>query len=146
MPTSPVRLRAMPTRLVNLAAIAANRLTDQALGGTGARRYHFATLAALEEFGPSSQADLGRCVGIDRSDITATINSLAEQGYVRRGPDPADGRRNIIAITQTGVDHLAVLDALLANAQNQLVRALSPTERSELIRLLTLIVEDAGMN
>ncbi|WP_280336607.1 MarR family winged helix-turn-helix transcriptional regulator [Nocardia wallacei] len=142
---SPARLRALPTRLVNLAAIASNRLTDQALAGTGARRYHFAMLAALEEFGPATQADLGRCTGIDRSDVVAVVNSLAEAGCVDRRPDPDDGRRNIVSITPAGIDYLAKLDALLAEAQAQLLRALSATERDELVRLLTAIIDDFGM-
>lgn len=142
---TPARLRSLPSRLVSLTAIAANRLTEQALAGTGARRYHFAVLAALEEFGPASQAELGRCTGIDRSDVVAVINSLVEQGHVRRRPDPTDGRRNIIAITAAGVDHLQKLDATLTAAQNQLLRPLSAPERAELIRLLSLVVDDAGM-
>ncbi len=56
----------------------------------GARRYHYALLAAAEEYGPSSQADLGRRTGIDRSDMVATVNDLAERRLLERAPDPQD--------------------------------------------------------
>jgi len=45
----------------------------------------------LDEFGPSSQAELGRCTAIDRSDVAAAVNSMVERGFARRDPDPADG-------------------------------------------------------
>jgi len=140
---TPARLRALPSWLINQAAILANRLTDQALTGTGSRRYHYAMLAALAEFGPSSQADLGRCTGIDRSDVVAAVNFLAQQGHVARSPDPADGRRNIVTITAAGSDHLERLSALLAEAQDQLLSSWSADERDGLVRQLTRIL-DAG--
>ncbi|WP_280275315.1 MarR family winged helix-turn-helix transcriptional regulator [Nocardia wallacei] len=137
----PSRLRAMPSRLVNLAAISANRLTDQALHGTGSRRYHYALLAALDEFGPSSQADLGRCTRIDRSEIVETVNDLVGHAFVKRKPDPADRRRNIVSITAAGVRHLQKLDILLEQAQAQFLTSLSAGERKVLVRLLTRVVE-----
>ena len=140
--TLPARLRTMPSWLINQAAIAANRLTERALAGTGSRRYDFAMLSALDEFGPSSQADLGRCTTVDRSDVAAAVNYLVEGGFARRSPDPADGRRNIVTLTTAGKKHLETLSALLADAQDQLLRALSPTESAAVIDLLTRIVDE----
>src|SRR5690348_6132019 len=116
MESTPARLRTLPSWLINQVAVAANRLTDRALAGAGARRYHFAMLAALDEFGPSSQAELGRCTGVDRSDVVATVNDLADHGYLERRPDPADGRRNVITITAAGRAYLERLDGLVAGA------------------------------
>jgi len=138
---TPARLRALPSWLINQVAIAANRLTDQALGGFGLRRYHFALLAALEEFGPSSQARLGRCTGVDRSDVVAAINTLEEHGHVDRSPDPADGRRNIVTITAAGTALLERLDAVVAAAQDELLRAWPDDERDRLIEQLTRILD-----
>ncbi len=101
-------------------------------------------LAALDEFGPSSQADLGRCVAVDRSDVVAAINNLAEQGYVDRSPDPADGRRNIITITAAGTRYLHRLSALVAEAQDELLHSWSRSERSRLIEQLTRIIGTRG--
>ncbi|HEU5333852.1 MAG TPA: MarR family winged helix-turn-helix transcriptional regulator [Actinocrinis sp.] len=141
---TPARLRTLPSWLINQLAIAANRLTDRALAGTGARRYHFAMLAALEEFGPLSQAGLGRCTNIDRKDVAETINALAEQGYVDRSPDPADGRRNVITLTPAGTVHLEHLGALVADAQDELLRSCSPQEREALVARLTQILDAAA--
>ncbi|PXX62433.1 DNA-binding MarR family transcriptional regulator [Nocardia tenerifensis] len=131
----------MPTRLVTQVALVANRATDRALGATGSRRHHHALLAALAEFGPISQADLGRRTRIDRSDIVATVNELAGRGFVERGPDHGDRRRKIVTITAAGTAHLAELDERLAVAQDELLAGLDAAERAELVRLLTRILD-----
>jgi DNA-binding MarR family transcriptional regulator len=138
---APARLRALPSWSINQVATAANRLTDRALAGTGSRRYHFAMLAALDEFGPSSQADLGRCTGIDRSDVVAAINAMVERGFVERSPDPSNGRRNIVTITAAGKDHLENLSALLGDAQAELLRTLSAKESKTMAELLSRILD-----
>ncbi|WP_069164441.1 MarR family winged helix-turn-helix transcriptional regulator [Nocardia altamirensis] len=138
---APARLRALPTRLVNQVALVANRATERALEATGSRRYHYALLAALGEFGSISQADLGRRTNIDRSDIVATVNELSDRGFVERSPDPDDRRRKIVTITAAGTDHLAELDERLAGAQDELLAGLSSTDRAEFLRLLTRILD-----
>ena len=106
-----------------------------------ARGYHYRLLAALAEHGPASQAELGRRAGIDRSDVVAALNELAGKKLIERTPDPADRRRNIITITPDGGRRLAHLDAVLAQIQEELCAPLSRTEREQLIRLLTRIVD-----
>ncbi|MFG1694412.1 MarR family winged helix-turn-helix transcriptional regulator [Nonomuraea sp. NPDC049309] len=137
----PERLRTLPSRLTNGAALIANRIVDQALAQAGARRYHYALLATLEEYGPASQAALGRRTGIDRSDVVAAVNELAAQGLLERAPDPDDRRRNIITITPAGRKRLADLDRLLAAAQDAYLAPLSPADRRTLTDLLTRLVE-----
>jgi DNA-binding MarR family transcriptional regulator len=139
---APGRLRALPSRLVNQVAIVADRATERALADTGSRRHHYALLAGLGEFGPASQADLARRTRIDRSDIVATLNDLADRGFVERSPDPADRRRNIVTITRAGTRHLEELDRRLEAAQDELLAALSTTERREFVQLLTRILDD----
>jgi DNA-binding MarR family transcriptional regulator len=78
------------------------------------RAANAAMLAALDEFGPSSQADLGRCTGIDRSDVVAAINAMVERGFVERSPDPSNGRRNIVTITAAG-KHLRSVMPMVAS-------------------------------
>lgn len=138
---TPTRLRALSSWVLNQAAIAANRLTDQALADTGSHRYHYAMLAALDEFGPSSQADLGRCTAIDRSDVAGAVNSLVERDFVERTRDPADGRRNVVTLTTAGRDHLEDLSTRLAGAQAELLHALSATESRTVTELLTRVVD-----
>jgi MarR family transcriptional regulator, lower aerobic nicotinate degradation pathway regulator len=137
---TPERLRALPSRLLNLAAAYAQRQVSDRLATLDARKWHYATLAALEEFGPDSQSGLSNRTGIYRSDLVATINELTARGFVVRAPDPADGRRNAITLTDEGRRHLQRLDVLLADAEAEFLAPLSAADRAELIRILQLIV------
>ena len=136
----PERLRALPSRLLNLAAGYAQRQVADRLATLDSRKWHYATLAALEEFGPDSQSGLSDRTGIYRSDLVATINELTARGFVVRAPDPADRRRNAITLTGEGRRHLTQLDALIADAEAEFLAPLSESDRAELIRILKLIV------
>jgi MarR family transcriptional regulator, lower aerobic nicotinate degradation pathway regulator len=137
---TPERLRALPSRLLNLAAGYAQRLVGERLAPLDARKWHYATLAALEEFGPDSQSGLSDRTGIYRSDLVATINELTARGLVLRAADPADHRRNAITLTDEGRRHLKHLDVLIADAQAEFLAPLSAADRAELTRILQLIV------
>ncbi|QFZ20017.1 MarR family winged helix-turn-helix transcriptional regulator [Saccharothrix syringae] len=142
--SAPRRLRGTPSWLLNQAATQGRRLVGDGFGAVGARRYHYSLLAALDEFGPASQADLGRRGGLDRSDVVATVNELADKGFVERAPDPTDRRRNVVAITPAGAAHLRELDRVVGRAQNVLLAPLSAAERQELARMLTVVLEHHG--
>jgi MarR family transcriptional regulator, lower aerobic nicotinate degradation pathway regulator len=136
----PERLRALPSRLLNLAAGYAQRLVGERLATLDSRKWYYATLAALEEFGPDSQSGLSDRTGIYRSDLVATINDLTARGLVVRAPDPADRRRNAITLTDEGRRHLRQLDLLIADAEAEFLVPLSEADRAELTRILKIIV------
>src|SRR5579862_5401697 len=136
----PRRLQGLPSRLLTMAAGYAQRLVGDRLATLDSRKWHYATLAALEEFGPDSQSGLSDRTGIYRSDLVATINELTARGFVVRAPDPADRRRNAITLTDEGRRHLERLDVLIADAQAEFLAPLSEADRAELTRILRLIV------
>ncbi|MEU3456791.1 MarR family winged helix-turn-helix transcriptional regulator [Micromonospora sp. NPDC006766] len=89
------------------------------LARVAARKWHYAVLATLNEFGPASQAQLSQRTGIYHSDLVAVITELTGRGQVERSPDPADRRRNVITLTPGGRRQLRKLDELLADAENE---------------------------
>ena len=139
--SAPARLRALPSWLINQAALSATRLVTEVLDSADTRRHHYALLTALDEFGSASQADLSRRTTIDRSDMVATVNELAEHDLVERAPDPTDRRRNVITITSQGRRHLRKLDRLVDQAQGELLAPLSAQDRTQLVGLLTRVVD-----
>ena len=118
-----------------------HRPVAEGLTAAGARGYHYRLLAALEEFGPASQAALGRRTGIDRSYVVEAINELAEGGLVERARDPDDRRRNVVTITPAGLRQLRRLDGVLADIQDEVFAPLSADEREELARLLARVLD-----
>jgi DNA-binding MarR family transcriptional regulator len=108
--------------------------------GRGLRSYHYRLLAALDEWGPSSQADLGRGTGIDRSDITAALSELESRRLVKRSADPAHGRRKIVTITPAGVEQLLELDNVIDDVQEQVLNPLTPVQRRQFIALMVKLL------
>ncbi|MFG2043314.1 MarR family winged helix-turn-helix transcriptional regulator [Dactylosporangium sp. NPDC048998] len=134
----------LPSWLLTQTAQHAHRLVSEGLGAVGARGYHYRALTALDREGPASQADLGRRSGIHLSDLVATLNELADGGYVERTPDPSDRRRNVITITPAGRRHLRRLEKQLARVQDELLAPLSAPERAQLSALLRRVLEHHG--
>ena len=130
------RVAGRPTWLLSRANARSQALLTEAFAGEGLRGYHFRVLAVLDQHGPSSQADLGRHTGIDRSDIVATVNDLVEAGLVRRKRDPHDARRNLVTISRRGLRRLERLDAALDEVQRRVLAPLTSDERKTLVRLL----------
>jgi MarR family transcriptional regulator, lower aerobic nicotinate degradation pathway regulator len=141
---APERLRRLPSWLLNQATLHANRLTGEALAADGVRRHHFTVLVALRDNGPASQAELGRRLSIDRSDVVAVLNDLQRSGLVDRASDDRDRRRNVVRLTKAGAAALERLEERVEQAQAALLEPLSTDERSELERLLGRIVEHHG--
>ena len=143
--TAPNRLRTLPSWLLNQVALPAQRIVTETLAEIDARRPYYSVLAALDEFGPASQAALGRRCGIDRSDMVALVTELAAAGRVERTPDPDDRRRNVVTITDAGREFLGALDQRIQEAQDELLAPLGPAERAELVRLLgAVLIHHAG--
>ncbi|GIG20493.1 MarR family transcriptional regulator [Cellulomonas chitinilytica] len=136
---APARVRALPSWLVSQVALQARNVVARHFGAVGGHRTQFTMLAALAEFGPMSQADLGRRVGLDRSDVAAAVAALAADGLLDRTPDPHDRRRNVVRVTTEGQVRLAALDAAAHAAQDELLAGLSTAERDQLAALLARV-------
>jgi DNA-binding MarR family transcriptional regulator len=130
----------MPTWILTQASIRAHRLLTDALGTAGSRGYEYRVLSALDEFGPASQASLGRRTQMDRSDVVPTVNALVTQGYATRRRDPSDSRRNIITITSSGLKRYRRLDRIILTVQDRLLSPLDSSEREIFVGLLKRIV------
>jgi DNA-binding MarR family transcriptional regulator len=138
---TPERLAGMPSRLLGLSSVVADRLVGQRLAKLDAHKWDYAVLASLREFGPASQATLSRRTGIYRSDLVALINGLTDAGLIERTPDPADRRRNVISMTATGRRQLTRLDKVVADVQDELLEPLNRAEREQLVGLLTRVLD-----
>ncbi|WP_308268682.1 MarR family winged helix-turn-helix transcriptional regulator [Yinghuangia soli] len=140
MEKTPARLTAKPSWLLGQVAVHAHRLAADGFAAVGTRGYHYRILSALDEFGAASQADLGRRVAMDRSDVVATLNELAGQALVERTPDPDDRRRNIVTLTKEGARQLKRADQALDQVQDDLLAPLSAAERDALTGMLARLL------
>ena len=136
----PAVVRSLPSWLLGQAARRAHDLVSEALAPEGMRRQHFIVLASLAEHGSASQADLGRRLWLDRSDLHAIVSTLEEAGLIQRTGDPADQRRKVVTITARGKHTLSRLHDRIQSAQDQILIPLDPPEREQLVALLARIV------
>lgn len=132
----PRRLRGLASWQLTQAATRAGRMTQEAFREVGAQRYHFALLSAVEEFGPCSQAELGRRLKMDRKDVAVRSAELEELGLLRRSSDSRDVRRNTVRITDAGRQRLDAIASRVAQVQEELLSVLGDSERRTLIELL----------
>jgi DNA-binding MarR family transcriptional regulator len=133
---APPRLAGRPTWLISQVARHGDRLVGEALARDSVRKHHFRVLVTLDDHGPSSQADIGRALSIDRSDLHAVLNTLERDELVRRTPDAHDRRRNLVELTPAGRRVLRRLDTRVQKAQDELLAPLDEDERAQLTELL----------
>ena len=143
---APARLKDRPTWLISRAYARSSGLLNagfEAHGG-GLRGYHYRLLAALDEWGPASQADLGRSTGIDRSDVTAALAELESRNLIERAVDPENKRRNIVTLTPLGVGRLLDLVIVVGTIQDELLAPLTAPQRRQFITLISRLLDDSG--
>jgi MarR family transcriptional regulator, lower aerobic nicotinate degradation pathway regulator len=134
-----------PERLRRLVSWQSSKLSTIGARLTARRmplgaRGDFAVLAALDEYGPLSQADLGRRLGLDRNDVNGIVNRLQAAAHIDRQPDPGDRRRNVVTLTGDGVHRLEQLQAYADAVQDELLQALTDAERGALQDLLAKLL------
>ncbi|NDZ80810.1 winged helix-turn-helix transcriptional regulator [Streptomyces sp. SID10853] len=139
-PPALARITALPSWLLGRAAARGHRLLADSFAGEGMRLPHHVVLTAVAALGPVSQAELGRTVRIDPKDMVTVLNELQAGGLVTRTADPADRRKNAIAISPAGRTVLHRLEELGDAANDELLAPLDPSERAQLTALLTRIV------
>lgn len=70
---------------------------------SGITQGEMATLGYLNfEHDGVSAGDLSAILGVGSSRIAAILNALTKKGFAARRPDPNDGRRVLVYITETG--------------------------------------------
>jgi DNA-binding MarR family transcriptional regulator len=109
--------------------------------GPGEPFLQLSMLAHLSRHGPMSPGKLAAAERVRPQSLTRTLASLEEHALITRHPDPADGRRSLMAITEAGRlmlgRDLRQRDAWLAHA---MAGQLTPTERG-LLRLAGQLLE-----
>lgn len=99
-----------------------------------------AALARLDRGGPTTAGALARLEHISPQSIGATLGALEARGLVHRQPDPGDGRRAVVSVTEAGHE---VLRNRRDQSTERLARALgaafTPIELDQLMAAAPLI-------
>jgi len=142
---APGALRSRAFWLLGRAARDAHRATASRLFEVGLKQGYYGVLATLDETGAASQAEIGRCLGVDPSDMVAIIGHLVQDGYVIRELDSEDRRRNSITLTESGRAALGRFDLEISKAEDELLANFSQAERATFIEMLTRLDRGARL-
>jgi DNA-binding MarR family transcriptional regulator len=132
--------------LVRLARLALliERLQQEVLGPFELTPGDYGVLAMLRRAGPPYALTPSRLYGtLSRSSggMTKILKRLEEGGFVRRGPDPADGRGSLVTLTKAGLAlQDRVFHAFLA-ASRDVLGPLSAPKRRESDRTLRALLD-----
>jgi len=97
-------------------------------------------LRRLERGGPATVTALAKGEQISVQSMGATLQTLEARRLIDRHPDPADGRRSVMSVTEAGL--VALTDkrnARIAQLARVLAAEFTPSERGQLMAALPLI-------
>lgn len=120
------------------------RLRAQA-EGSDLTKSQSSVLGRLERDGPATATALARAEGVRQQSMTAIVAALVDAGLVTGSPDPADGRKTILALTEEAREQyrtgrLAKEDWLTT----AITGTLSPAELEQLAASIALLKRLAG--
>lgn len=139
-PLRPPSLLGLPSYLVSHVARIGHDALIPGIVERDLRLPHFAALTALADFGPLPQHELADRLGLNRSHLVGYLDTIEKRGFVRRDRDPADRRRQVVALTSEGQRAQRELQGAAESAQEQFLDSLSPAERVTLVDLLRRIL------
>jgi DNA-binding MarR family transcriptional regulator len=111
------------------------RTTSEAPIGPGA----FSTLWTITASGPTRLGDLAQVEGVTRPTMTRIVDSLEQRGYVRRQPDPDDGRAQLVVATRRGSALISQGQAIRVKALAARIETLSPEQAALIEDAITLL-------
>ncbi|WP_328718527.1 MarR family winged helix-turn-helix transcriptional regulator [Streptomyces sp. NBC_00247] len=137
----PPSLLALPSYVASHVARIGHEALVDAVGRSGLRLPHFATLTALADFGPLPQHVMADRLGFQRSHLGGYLDTVEERGLVRRTRDRADRRRQVVELTDEGAAEQRRLGEVAKASQDAFLSCLDPDERKTLTLLLRRVLD-----
>ncbi len=129
--------------LLALIGAEARRRWARVLAEHDLRPHHYGVLLALVQLKTSPQHRLAEAIGVDPRNAVPVIERLESRGLIARTTDPVDRRRRVIELTATGRDLTDRLTRAGTEIEADMLRGLTPHERTTLNRLLRRLYDDA---
>jgi DNA-binding MarR family transcriptional regulator len=101
---------------------------------------HLSVLTLLDERGPTSQQNISALTRVNRTIVVALIDTLEDDGLVRRERDETDRRSYALVLTDAGRAALQRYAANIDQAEQLLMANLGAAQQARLIDLLSRVV------
>ncbi len=102
----------------------------------GIIRAEYLLLLCLSHFPVLTAQDVSTLTGRPRNSISRAVNRMLNEGYIKRVPDPEDGRQAKLSIRAAGRKLHSDVAAFLVTHQEKVLSVLTTTERKTLEKLL----------
>jgi DNA-binding MarR family transcriptional regulator len=99
----------------------------------------YSLLSLLAERSEADQTTLANSVALDRTTTTGALKRLEARGFVERSASLTDRRSQHCRLTQAGHALLGRMEAVVREAHDATLEALSETEQATLIHLMKKI-------
>lgn len=109
---------------------------DELLRPAGVTTLQYTALTVLARRPRMTSADLARLSFVRAQSTADLVSALAKRDLISRSPDPANRRRLLISLTDSGRELLATYDPLVAQLEEQMLAEFSPSERDDFRELL----------
>ncbi|MFY9139412.1 MAG: MarR family transcriptional regulator [Thermacetogeniaceae bacterium] len=99
---------------------------------------------ALVEIGSKQSLsinELAELLGLDKSTLSRTVNTMVEQGLVAREPDPDDRRYVKIKLTPAGSSLLSDIEDRMTDYYLNIYQAIPQQKRKQVLESLELLVK-----
>ncbi|MFI9815259.1 MarR family winged helix-turn-helix transcriptional regulator [Saccharothrix variisporea] len=101
-------------------------------------------LATLARCGPMRLGDLAAKEGVAPPTLSRIVAALVEAGYVKRDPDPQDGRAWLATPTPEGVTMVSGVRSARVQELQRRIEELSPDHQTALLNALPALEELVG--
>lgn len=99
---------------------------------------------AHAEENSSRMVDIALDLGVTARTLTTMVDSLSKQNLIERVSDPTDRRAWQLVLTSEGNEIVPQLQAELSQAAEAVAAPLSDSDRAQLARLITRLIERGG--
>ncbi|RUS47521.1 MarR family transcriptional regulator [Cohnella sp. AR92] len=106
----------------------------------GSGQYIF--LMAIASGQPITQKALSEKLLIDKTTTAKAISKLEEEGYVRREPDPADNRYQLLYLTESGRGTVPKVQEALRRVKSKTRKGISDEQYDLLLDLLKIVLRN----
>jgi DNA-binding MarR family transcriptional regulator len=124
------------SHVISRLARAHRMLAGQLLRDVGLHTGQELLMMHLWEVGPQRQADLAAQFDTDSASMSRTVQRLERAGYVRRVPDPDDGRVTRVESTPAGLGLRSQVEQTWARLEQITVGSMTPDQRRRALRSL----------
>lgn len=126
--------------MTNWAARLFTPAIDLRLKPLGLSSAYLPVFFALGQGEALSQKTLAASAGVEQPTMAATLNRMERDGWIRREPDPNDGRSTLVRLTRPAMARVPKVRAATQEVNEVALADLSPDEREQLLNLLQRLI------